>query len=162
MGSTDDIQFPGTEWAKRLGLVLNVKSTDTDLKRVAQSLRSANLDEAHRQAIDTVVLNGAASGLVQEALSTARCAVNDDVPAVQQLMGTLEALAEASPISARVLMATLWPAASRLHLHDVCDAIDLWIVNGMVDELRRQLLRMVESERNDASRRHVQQLLRST
>ena len=133
--------------------------TDADLMYAAQAIQTANFDRAHRSAIDKVVSSGAASRLVREQLTRAHD--KDKVSAVQQLMQNLEALAEVSPTTGRVLMATLWLPASDLRLHDVCDAIDLWIANGMSEELRRQLLPIAESESNAGSRKHLEQLLQN-
>lgn len=134
---------------------------DDNLAVAIQALVGGRLEQMHRSAVDRVVLGGAASTLIQEVFARLECTVGDDEHSVQRLMTTLEALAEISPLSARILMAMLWPIAGRLLLHNVCDAIDLWIVNQLSDDLRRHLRQMMESERNESSRSHLQRLLQN-
>ena len=76
-------------------------------------------------------------------------------------MGKLEALAEPSPTNARVLMVALWPMANQLRLHEVSDAIDLWVASGQLDELRPHIQRIAESERDEGSRRHLEDMIRN-
>ena len=138
-----------------------VNVNDNDFAVAVQALAARHLEQMHCFAIDSAVLRGAAPALIQEVLAHLQCAVGENEHSVQQLMTTLEALAETSPLSARVLMATLWPVAGRLLLHDVCDAIDLWIVNQMSDDLRHRLQQMMESEHDEGSRSHLQGLLQN-
>jgi hypothetical protein len=139
---------------------LKVESNADNLNDATEAMQTGSFEQATLRSINVVVSSGNGSSLICEVLFRARSAGNDEARAIQQLMRNLEALAVVSPTSARLLMATLWPAASRLHLHDVCDAIDLWIANGMSDELKQQLLRVAESERDHGGRKHLEQMLR--
>ncbi|HEX5245127.1 MAG TPA: hypothetical protein VFW23_17845 [Tepidisphaeraceae bacterium] len=136
-------------------------AADNDFPHAIQSLVNGDFGQTHRYAIDNVVLRGSASELVQAAFTRVRRAGGDDKHAVQHLMTSLEVLTEISPLTARILMATLWPVASQLLLHEVCDAIDLWIVNEMSDVLRHRLRQMMESEHEESSRRHLERLLQN-
>ena len=138
-----------------------MKFSDADFSVAINSLVTGVFEQTHRCAIDAVVLSGAASKLIHDTLARVRGAVGNDEKAVQQVITILEALSEISPLSARILMATLWPIAGRLLLHDVCDAIDLWVVNETSDDLKSQLRKIMESERDEGSRRHLERLLQN-
>lgn len=141
--------------------MLRMKINDNDFAVAIQSLSAGDFEQAHRCAVEKVVLSGGAPMLIKEVVARLQRAEGDDEHSVQQLMTNLEAFAGTSPLSARILMASLWPIASGLLLHDVCDAIDLWIVNEISDDLRRHLRQMMKSEREDSSRAHLERLLQN-
>jgi hypothetical protein len=73
---------------------------------------------------------------------------------ISQAMLKLESLAEVDPVLACILMAHLWPIANDLLMHDVCDAIDLWISNQKSQALIDRLRLVVNSEQDSDVRHH--------
>jgi len=73
---------------------------------------------------------------------------------VQAMMVRLEEFAESEPAQAFGLMTALWPIASELFMHDVCDGIDLWIVNNQSPALLEHLGRLSASESEAPLKRH--------
>ena len=79
---------------------------------------------------------------------------------VSGAMQQLEAMAEYQLDDACCLMIALWPLASDLMLHDVCDSIDLWICNNRSRQLIEYLRGRALSESDPGVRRHLEELLR--
>lgn len=73
---------------------------------------------------------------------------------VLAVMVRLEELAESEPAQACGLMTALWLIASELFMHDVCDSIDLWIVNNQSTALLEHLRRLSASESEATLKRH--------
>lgn len=78
---------------------------------------------------------------------------------VQSLMMRLEEFAESEPNKACCLMTALWPVASELFMHDICDGIDLWIVNNQSTALLKHLERLSASELEASLKRHWDDLI---
>ncbi len=74
-------------------------------------------------------------------------------------MSRLERLATHSESVACKLMAVLWPYANDAFLHDICDSIDLWLVNSEIDDLDVFLQTVVSAHRDTSVREHFQQVL---
>lgn len=58
-------------------------------------------------------------------------------------------------------MANLWSIADDLYMHDVCDAIDLWISACESDKLTSQLKQMALTEQDAGKRRHYESWVRN-
>src|SRR5690349_6671322 len=85
--------------------------------------------------------NGAAS-VIESLLNTAVVGSDTADDRVIAVMKLLEEMAEHRIDAACCLMLALWPVASSLMLHYVCDGIDLWITRyrtATVTEYLRQL-----------------------
>jgi hypothetical protein len=78
---------------------------------------------------------------------------------VSQLMDSLEQFAQADCDTACRLMADLWPVASALFKHDVCDAIDLWITDHRSPAVLAKLRDLAASHPDAEIRGHWQGLL---
>ena len=62
------------------------------------------------------------------------------VDVVYQVHNILEAMAEVAEMPACTCIAHLWIYDNQLLMHDVCDSIDLWLVNCKSDILQDRLL----------------------
>lgn len=80
---------------------------------------------------------------------------------VNFLMRRIEELAEVDYTGACILMIALWPIASEAFMHDICDAIDLWIVSNPSSSLLDYLRRLSQDEPNHDQRRHWDSLAAS-
>ncbi len=80
---------------------------------------------------------------------------------VSGLMIRLEEFAEEEPALACCLMTALWPIASELFMHDVCDGVDLWIVNNRSPVVLDHLKKLSASESNPDLKRHWDGLVSS-
>lgn len=65
----------------------------------------------------------------------------DTYDAVRERMRALESLVTTDEAAALTAMVELYPIASRLLAHDVCDAIELWLRDRGQDDLRAGLRR---------------------
>ena len=59
--------------------------------------------------------------------------------AISKTMQTLERTAAKAELTGCLLMVYLWPFADESLMHDICDAIDLWIAQSESIELKQQL-----------------------
>jgi hypothetical protein len=78
---------------------------------------------------------------------------------ISRALDQLDAFAEIDSPIACILMVELWPIASALRMHDVCDAIDLAICDckstGLTDYLRQAL----SSDQRVGVKRHFENLI---
>lgn len=79
---------------------------------------------------------------------------------VNDAMAELENLAQLDEPLACLLMAYLWDIASDVFMHDVCDAIDLWILHARGTELTSRLLQFAGSQTDDRVRSHFENLVK--
>jgi hypothetical protein len=78
---------------------------------------------------------------------------------VWDVLDLLEAMSETHADAAICLMIALWPVASELTLHGVCDAIDIWISNHRSDAVVQALKHAAASTHDPAIKRHLESLL---
>jgi hypothetical protein len=81
---------------------------------------------------------------------------------VNVVMRSLEAMAEHQVEAACGLMLSLYPVASELMMHDVCDSIDLWIWNNRTPGMIEHLKCAAASETDPDLKRHIDGLLHIT
>jgi hypothetical protein len=74
-------------------------------------------------------------------------------------MAHLETIAETDESVACVFMADLWGPASDARMHEICDAIDLWLCNNDSQQLYEYLKKLALSEPDPGKRRHFKQLV---
>jgi hypothetical protein len=78
---------------------------------------------------------------------------------VGSVMQSLEKMADHCADAACSLMLSLWPIASELMMHDVCDRIDLWIDHNRSAAVASQLRRLISSHADSGLKRHFEGLL---
>lgn len=78
---------------------------------------------------------------------------------VEEVMQSLEEMAQHRVEIACCLMISLWPVASDLMMHDVCDAIDLWIDANRSPVVIDHLGRVAAGEIDPDLKRHLEGLL---
>jgi hypothetical protein len=78
---------------------------------------------------------------------------NDD-RAIRTIMFELEQPAEVDRIQAVKLMIDLWPVADRLCIHDICDGIDLWLIEKPEYEICDYIFCVLHGERDKDLRVH--------
>ncbi|MCE9545951.1 MAG: hypothetical protein K8T25_10590 [Planctomycetia bacterium] len=83
---------------------------------------------------------------------------NKDAEAVYRTMRLLEEVAEKSELPACILMAHLWLISNDLRMHDICDAIELWLTNCKSSDLGRYLLMLANSQDDERVRRRFEKL----
>ncbi len=111
---------------------------------------------SHLKALDRLRLEiDAAKALLHSTVVT--CPVKEDY--VRNLMIALEEFAEREPATACCLMISLWPIASKLLMHDLCDSIDLWIVNNRLPVVYDYLKMLSASESDAFLKRHWDSLI---
>jgi hypothetical protein len=77
---------------------------------------------------------------------------------IEDVMRSLEELAEHYIDTACCLMLSLWPLASHSRLHHICDSIDLWISTNRSETVSRHLKSLVSSTNDVAIKRHFEGL----
>ena len=103
--------------------------------------------------------NGAAN-VVALLLDNAAAKGKNSEEQVSDAMQCLEAMAEYQIDDACCVMIALWPRASHLMLHQVCDAIDLWICNNRSSKIIEYMRELILSESDPEIRCHIEGLLR--
>lgn len=78
---------------------------------------------------------------------------------VNVVMSAIEAMADHQIEAACGLMLVLYPVASDLMMHDVCDSIDLWICHNRTSGVIQVLQRVAASETDPHFKRHIDGLL---
>ena len=73
---------------------------------------------------------------------------------IEATMDELEKIVKDSPDVACSLMIDLWPIAGNACLHDVCDAISLWIVDHRSPAVVKKLTLLSESDPDLELRRY--------
>ncbi len=61
---------------------------------------------------------------------------------IVKTMSFLEKLMDISPVIAGYLMGRLYPMAGKMHLHEVCDAIELWMHANKDENLAGSLMKL--------------------
>ena len=79
---------------------------------------------------------------------------------VASVMRLLEELAEHKRDTACCLMLSLYPVASEVMMHDVCDAIGLWIAHNRSAAVLAEITRLTESETDPDLKRYYEGLLK--
>ena len=102
--------------------------------------------------------DGAAS-VIQAMLADASAGKKDADDRVSSVMQSLEEMAEHRVEAACCLMLVLWPVASELMLHDVCDGIDLWIAHNRAGAVIEHLKHIAALEVDPDLKRHYEGLL---
>ena len=109
--------------------------------------------------LDRIIGRGDASHLLSEIFSRISSAQSSPIAGdhvVSQTMVKLESLAEISPVIACTLMAHLWSIASDRRMHDICDAVCLWIAACNSHKLISHLKLIALAERDPDKRRHYE------
>ncbi len=79
------------------------------------------------------------------------------LPEMQQLF---ERIADFSATTACIFMAHLWPiAGGQIGMHDVCDAIDLWLARNVGSQITDHLKSIASSAEDQGVQRHFQQMV---
>jgi hypothetical protein len=133
--------------------------TEEDIAQGAAAVRLGAFGQSDLLLLDRVVDSGAGPKLVSAIIAGERTSHPSEEQAVKRAMWRLESLANTSQPVACVLMANLWPVANDLMMHDISDAIDLWISNCDADQLTQQLKAIARSEGSANRRQHYEQVI---
>src|SRR5258706_13635121 len=101
--------------------------------------------------------DGAAS-VVQAMFADATASQKQADDRVASVMQSLEEMAEHRVEAACCHMLSLWPVASELMLHDICDGIDLWIAHNRAVTVIEHLKHIAALEVNPHLQRHYEGL----
>ena len=108
--------------------------------------------------VRTFACDGAAS-VVESMLRSATANDGRADDRVEFVMPSLEEMAEHRVDAACCLMLSLWPVASELMMHDVCDGIDLCLDHNSSATVIEHLKHVLESEIDPDVKRHFEGLL---
>lgn len=129
--------------------------------QVLSSLSKATFDPEVLQALQILSKSAHESRRVVDALMESQASlVYGECAAVYRSMEVLERLTDESESAACIFMAHLWLVANALKMHDVCDAIDLWISSCRSPELKQHLQMLAGSQSVAHLRRHYEELAR--
>lgn len=130
---------------------MNPNSEDTELaKRLRDDPRSEKLLGDASEAI----ANGRGEKLLF-ALNDKLTANGTETTAVSATMALLETMMETAPRVAEYLMIKLYPIASSLFMHDVCDAIELWLLENASPELASLIGQLANEEKDPLTARRM-------
>lgn len=105
------------------------------------------------------IARGGAPEIVAAMLREAESETQDEVERVTRVMSGLEAMAGQDRDNAGCLMFALYPIASELMLHDVCDGIALWFVHNRSPVLVSHVKQLAASESDPDFKRYLEGLL---
>jgi hypothetical protein len=120
----------------------------TGMKELASALCASPLRHTAVAEAADAVRHGSSKDLFE--------ALFDSLPEVYPAMGVLERLFDADPVVGGTLMAHLYPIASRARMHDVCDAIELWMHHKGNAALAQTLRDNHHAEQDEALQRKHQ------
>ena len=81
---------------------------------------------------------------------------SDEDRMIEDVMRSLEELAQHHTDTACCLMLSLWPIASHRRLHHICDSIDLWISTNRSETVSSHLKSLVSSTDDVDLKRHFE------
>ncbi len=116
-----------------------------ELEAIAQLGRALRDDPRNRASLSLAaaqIESGRGEHLFKALLDARREGEADEEAAVLATMTSLDAMMRIDPGVAGYLMARLFPVAGRRYLHQVADAIDLWIDASTSAELADTLTRL--------------------
>jgi hypothetical protein len=135
-------------------------ATEDEIDRAARAVWEGTFPSAVVDQITGIVAGGESASLLSAILRLARATSATDADAAEETMERLEPLGEKVGPAACLLMAQLWGIAAGLFLHDICDAIDLWMGACNSPLLAAGLSSMARSEADPALRRHYEAWVR--
>jgi len=125
-----------------------------DESRIAIS--SGDHSEEKIRAISRLLEAGLGGVLVSGLVDSAEIVAGTRDEAVSTVMARLESLQSVNRYLASCLMAYLWGIASEQMMHDVCDAIALWMTSEPSAQLRAYLEALLSSTQDPDTRRHIE------
>src|SRR5262249_13378268 len=102
---------------------------------------------------------GSAPEIISAMLRDAESGTQDEEARVDSVMSSLEQMAKTDCDTACCLMFALFPVASELMMHHVCDAIGLWFVHNRSPVLVTYVSQLAASEPNPAFKRYLDGIL---
>jgi hypothetical protein len=102
--------------------------------------------------------DGAAS-VIESMLGDAAALAENAEDRVTVVMRLLEEMADHQVEAACCLMLSLWPVASELMMHDMCDGIDLWVAHNRSATVIEHLRHAAASEVDPDLKRHYEGFL---
>jgi hypothetical protein len=136
-------------------------NTQNDFADAFNAIRRRTYIQTKLDLLDKIISRGDASRLVSEIIANERLACKTEGESVSRTMCNLEALATVSQEIACMLMASLWPLAASLRMHEICDSIDLWIVDCDSERLTHYLKKIAMSEEDLDKRDHYESLIQA-
>lgn len=110
-----------------------------------------------QSSIAALLAEGAGRVLVDELLTQLRGAEHNDEVAIQKAMSCLEASANAGLEESFVLMTHLASPADAMQMHDVFDAIGMWLTERAPRHVAAHLRQLVAAESDVGMRRRLMQ-----
>lgn len=136
-----------------------MQNTEQDILLVVRDFQKSTITESTLHLMRRIVEQGLSSQLVAQITYVGTKPDQDLTQAISKTMANLETIAETDRSLACILMAELWGRASDTTMHEVCDAIDLWLHDSDSVELYRHLRKLASSELDPDKRRHFEQLV---
>jgi len=135
-------------------------NTQQDIAQVVDAIQRRAFTQDVVKLLTLIINHGNGSQLLSALIASERTLGKTEEDAISQTMLNLEALAETSEPVACILMAYLRAVPSHVvGMHDVYNAIDLWIVDCHSDDLTNWLKQMIEIEKDTIVRRHFESLI---
>jgi hypothetical protein len=115
-----------------------------DIKELATSLCSELVGSTYVRIARAVVEAEAEDVVMANLVALQETRLGDRIDAIRKTMSLLESAMERDPAIAARLMGSLYPLAAQAFLHEVCDAIDIWIYEYHPAELATVFRRKAE------------------
>jgi hypothetical protein len=135
--SPNDIQIPivrRSPW----------KATSHDVMELASSLCSELVESTPLKSAKVVVEAEAEDTVMANLVALQETRLGSRIDGIRETLSLLESAMEREPVIAARLMASLYPLAGQALLHEVCDAIDIWIYECHPAELVEAFSRKAE------------------
>jgi hypothetical protein len=137
-----------------------INATEKELSLLAGDLQSGKVTENAAGLIRRIIDSGLSARLIGEAIVIGIQNGWNQTQAISRIMESLEAVARLDRTLGCILMFYLWGRASDEKMHDVCDAIDLWVFHSDPVEVQRCLSNLVVSEADPETPKHFKQLIK--
>jgi hypothetical protein len=133
--------------------------TPTEFNQMLSNVTKLHIDEETLRLLSIMAKSIETSESFVSALLTSQSPPGKkDSGSVYGTMRILETLADKIKPIGCILMAHLYQIADALFMHDVCNAIDLWVADCNSPELKLHLRKLVSYEKDDDLRRHYEQM----
>jgi hypothetical protein len=134
----------------------------TEIREVVVAIQTGIYPQRILDVLDRIIRGQESPQVVAELISHERTGGATEEEAVAKTQTKLESLSNMSQPIACILMASLWRIAGKIvGMHDVADAIDLWIQDCKSNELKVRLKLLSLSEDDAITRRHYEQWIKN-
>jgi hypothetical protein len=127
---------------------------DPEAHQIAKAIHSDPQDRASLERAELALGQGKGDQILQ-ALITMQSTLPDEYPTIAAVMALLERIIKVAPRVGQHLMIKLYAIADPLFMHDICDAIELWLTEQGSAELAGMIKSLADAEQDELLKRRM-------